>query len=82
MNLRDNHRRRLAKIGLNLCIVAVTQRNQRRQWTRQWLARGGNESVYYRLVRELSLEDPDSLRNFIRLNKQQYQEVLSLVSCI
>ncbi|MPC79353.1 hypothetical protein E2C01_073876 [Portunus trituberculatus] len=32
------------------------------------------------MVRELSLEDPDSLREWIRLDRTQYQQVLRLVT--
>ncbi|KAK3875137.1 hypothetical protein Pcinc_019978 [Petrolisthes cinctipes] len=51
-----------------------------RIWTRPWLSRRKEESVYYRLVRELSLEDPQTLNQWIRLNKTQYHHLLDLVT--
>lgn len=74
-----DRRRRLAAIGLNLCVLAHYM-PRKRLWARPWLRRRNTESVYHRLVRELSLEDPETLRNFIRLNRDQYHELLRRVT--
>ncbi|XP_045111040.1 uncharacterized protein LOC123504521 [Portunus trituberculatus] len=42
-----------------LAICLMRERDEQlRVWTRPWLSRRRQESVYFRLVRELSLEDP------------------------
>lgn len=51
-------------------------------WVRSWLKRRETESVYHRLVKELSLEDPNEMRKFPRLDKAQYSYLLELVTPI
>ncbi|XP_045125985.1 uncharacterized protein LOC123513143 [Portunus trituberculatus] len=68
---------------LLLAIYLLRERDEPpRVWTRPWLSRRLQESVYFRLVRELSLEDPDLLREWIRLDRTQYQHVLRLVTSL
>ncbi|MPC87794.1 hypothetical protein E2C01_082668 [Portunus trituberculatus] len=45
-----------------------------------WLARRESESVYHRLLKELSLEDHDTLKSWTRLDKDQYHRLLELVT--
>lgn len=47
---------------------------------RSWLARREGESCYHRLIRELSLEDHETLKNWTRLDYNQYRELLQLVT--
>lgn len=56
------------------------KKRKKRVWSREWLQRRREESVPFRLMRELNEEDPHTLRQWIRLNKQQYQELLSMVT--
>ncbi|XP_045126554.1 uncharacterized protein LOC123513458 [Portunus trituberculatus] len=64
-----------------LAICLMRERDEQpRVWTRPWLSRRRQESVYFRLVRELSLEDPGALREWIRLDRTQFHHVLQLVT--
>ncbi|MPC59016.1 hypothetical protein E2C01_053031 [Portunus trituberculatus] len=49
-------------------------------WMRSWLKRRETKSVYHTLLAELRLEDSKTLRQWIRLPKEQYQELLRLVT--
>ena len=70
----------IAEIVLLLALKRKQlQQKKRRLWSRQLLLRR-EESVAYRLVRELREEDPATLRQWIRLDLEQYQELLALVT--
>ena len=56
------------------------QKRRRRLWSRGWLKKRREESVAFRLVRELEAEDPDTLRQWTRLDQHQFQELLAQVS--
>lgn len=56
------------------------QKKKKRLWSRQWLQRRRGESVAFRLLRELQAEDPATLRQWIRLDLQQYQNLLLQVT--
>ena len=56
------------------------QQKKKRLWNPQWLLKRREENVAYRLVRELREEDPATLRQWIRLDLEQYQELLALVT--
>ncbi|KAJ8959580.1 hypothetical protein NQ314_006229, partial [Rhamnusium bicolor] len=53
---------------------------KKRVWIRDWIRRrstlGGSEL----LLKEISTEDPDSYRNFMRLSVEKLQELLKLVT--
>ncbi|XP_066971926.1 uncharacterized protein [Macrobrachium rosenbergii] len=53
---------------------------KKRLWTRPWLARRQEGSVYYKLLRELSSEVPDTMRKWIHLSKEAYLKLLQLVT--
>ncbi|KAG0720130.1 hypothetical protein GWK47_006964 [Chionoecetes opilio] len=61
-------------------IINRRRRAKKRAWIRSWLARREKESVYHRLLKELSLEDHETMRNWIRLDKDQYHKLLQLVT--
>ena len=61
-------RYRLALTGINWCVLAPNL-PRKRLWTRFWPRRRKTESIYCRLVRELSLEDPVTLHSLLRLNR-------------
>ena len=69
-----------------LYFIMCVQRRKRarlakkRLWMRSWLARREKESVHHRLLRELRLEDHETLKNVTRLDCKQYQELLQLVT--
>lgn len=56
------------------------EKKKKRIWSRDWLKKRTEESVAFRLVRELSAEDPDTFRQWTRLEEHQFQELLAQVS--
>ena len=50
-----------------------TKNRNRVEWIRPWIARREQRGVYHLLIRELSLEDATSYREFFRINKEQFQ---------
>ncbi|MPC99155.1 hypothetical protein E2C01_094551 [Portunus trituberculatus] len=69
-----------AILAVGLYAIALQNKRKRkaRIWTRRWLARR-QESLFRNLVQELSLEDEEGYRKFMRLNKLQFHEILELV---
>ncbi|KAG0725785.1 hypothetical protein GWK47_037935 [Chionoecetes opilio] len=63
-----------------MCIINRRRRAKKRAWIRSWLARREKESVYHRLLKELSVEDHETMKNWIRLDKDQYHKLLQLVT--
>ena len=59
-------------LALAFCMMKDREENTK-VWSRPWLQRRHQESVYFRLVKELTLEDPNALREWIRLDRTQYQ---------
>lgn len=53
---------------------------KRKLWRRRWLLRRREESVAFRLMKEITEEDPATLRQWIRLDREQYEELLALVT--
>ncbi|KAK4295466.1 hypothetical protein Pmani_031986 [Petrolisthes manimaculis] len=56
------------------------QEKKKRLWSRQWLQKRRDKGVLCRQVRELKEEDPHTLRQWILLDHQQYQELLNMVT--
>ncbi|KAK4311476.1 hypothetical protein Pmani_017027 [Petrolisthes manimaculis] len=63
-----------------LLLIKKKQQKKKRLWSRDWLKKRSEESVQFRLFRKLKAQDPDTLRQWTRLNDQQYQELLCLVT--
>lgn len=69
------------RVSLALALCMMRDEDERsRIWSRSWLATRDKESVYHRLVKELTLEDPNTLREWILLDRTQYQHLLRLVT--
>lgn len=54
--------------------------NKRRCWRKNWVARRPQEGFYAKLLIELRTEEPELYRNFLRMDLQQYEHLLSLVT--
>ena len=72
-----------------LCLVSLlihitrkrkSRQRNRRIWTRSWLLKRHQLGAYHRLIPELTLTDPESLRNFIRMDLSTFEDLLRLVS--
>ena len=55
------------------------KRAPRRWWTRQWILRREDLGEYKNIFRELQAEDPDSLKQFIRMDFNVFTEVLERI---
>ncbi|XP_046409143.1 putative nuclease HARBI1 [Ischnura elegans] len=80
----DNDNANIARVAFCVGVVAAVlqgrRRNRRRLWSREWLSRryaAGSMSLLYR---ELETEDPESFTNFLRMDNNNFRELLELVS--
>lgn len=55
-------------------------RKRRRWWVRSWVLRRQALGASNRLLRELAEEDPDAYLNHLRMNKEKFDELLTMVS--
>ena len=69
-----------------LIAILLLRRRQKRTfpinrtiWTRNWILRRPERGVYANLLQEFRLEDPETFRQFHRLDKDLFQEVLAKV---
>ena len=64
--------------------ISRRQHQQRRQrrllWVRDWLLRRNEGSQFSNLLQELSVEDHASFQNYMRLDRDQFREMLELVT--
>ncbi|KAG0718480.1 hypothetical protein GWK47_000796 [Chionoecetes opilio] len=73
--------------ALTVLIMAEEEENAERArnmkarkiWSRNWLKRRTEGSQYKNLVQELALEDENGYRNWMRLDRCQFHEVLELI---
>ena len=56
------------------------RRRQRRCWVRPWLTRRNQLGQYDQLMTELEREDPAAYRNFIRMDRELFRELVERVS--
>ncbi|XP_077869675.1 uncharacterized protein LOC144361748 [Saccoglossus kowalevskii] len=73
------------EISLLLLLLLRRRRRRlraacRRRWTRSWVMRRQSQGAYCNLIQELNAEDPDKFRQYHRLDKQSFQDVLEMVS--
>ena len=55
------------------------QRKKRTLWVRHWISRRGRLGASNNLLRELKLEEPTDYKNFLRMNGQQFDQLLEKV---
>ncbi|XP_046850278.1 uncharacterized protein LOC124443792 [Xenia sp. Carnegie-2017] len=51
----------------------------RKLWTKRWIQRRQSQGVFNNLVRELNAEDPEKFRQFHRLDRDCFDNILQLV---
>ena len=76
------------EIIVSLCIIIIAsavQRIQRRKrprkkWVRAWIQRRRKHGAHHALMQELSAEDPEGFRNFLRMDTKDFQELLRKVT--
>lgn len=67
-------------------IIVLKQKKHklknRREWVRKWIQRRDQCGVSNTLINELSIEDPRSLHNFLRINENMFNTLLNKVSLL
>ena len=63
-------------ISLCLIIIASAALRIRRGWTRAWIYRRRQFGAHHALIKELASEDSHNFRNFIRMDKEDFDELL------
>ena len=56
------------------------RRRQRTVWVRPWLQRRAELGQYDRLMTELEMEDPAGYRNFIRMDRHLFSELVDVLT--
>ncbi|MPC80964.1 hypothetical protein E2C01_075563 [Portunus trituberculatus] len=79
----------MTRMAMALVVIAMAEykesagggknRKKRKIWTRPWLAQRVEGSQYNNLIQELALEDQDRYKNWMRLDRNQFLEVLELI---
>ena len=59
---------------------ARIKRRNRRVWVRGWIARRQEMGAFHRIVRELATEDPSSFMEYLRMDEDHFNHLVSLVS--
>ena len=75
-------------IAISLCLIIIAsaalrlqrERRRPRRWVRPWINRRRQFGAYNALMKELASEDPQSFRNFLRMDKQDFDELLLKVT--
>ncbi|CAC5416262.1 unnamed protein product [Mytilus coruscus] len=75
--------KRKKKRALKYIVAAIAAKRRtkkvKRNWTKPWLTRRADLGVCQTLLKELSNEDSDSFRNFLRVSPQQFAYLLDMV---
>ena len=75
-------------VTISLCLIIIASaalrirhdRRRPRRWARAWIYRRRQFGAHHALMKELAFEDPHSFRNFIRKDKQDFDEILTKVT--
>ena len=59
---------------------ARIKRRNRRVWVRGWIARRKEMGAFHRIVRELATEDLSSFKEYLRMDEDHFNHLVSLVS--
>lgn len=55
-------------------------KKKRKCWTKNWIRRRPEEGFYAKLFVELKAEEPDFFFSFLRMDEQQFEQLLALVT--
>ena len=71
----------LLAIAATCAVIACVQPKRKRKcWTRPWLKRRQQTGAYHCLMQELQSEDPAAIKNFLRMEVPQFEELLEKVA--
>lgn len=68
-----------------LCLLLIRRRRRRlpascrKTWTKRWIMRREAQGAFNNLIRELNAEDPEKFRQFHRVDRQSFEEILGFV---
>jgi hypothetical protein len=62
------------------CHIICNNQRGRRTWVRPWIQLRREVGAYHTLMRELEQEDERCFKNFVRMNKEDFEELLHRVS--
>nr|CAI5835834.1 unnamed protein product [Callosobruchus analis] len=69
----------IAITGGFICLDQRKRRKSRRVWTYNWLQKR-NKFSHMAFLRELAANEPQDVKNYMRMSKTSFQELLQLVS--
>ena len=77
--MSNNHKRNLAipLIGIYLETDEIASKRERSMWIRDWLTLK-HLCRYDNLLRELSLEDKNNYRRWLRMNEDSFKKLLAI----
>ena len=52
----------------------------RKTWVKSWVSRRQTQGACANIVRELNYEDPEKFRQYHRLDRTSFEEILALIS--
>ena len=75
-------------IAVSLCVIIIASailrikrdRRRPRVWARSWIRRRARYGAHHSLINELSSEDPKGFRNFVRMDVNDFEELLTKVT--
>ena len=75
-------------VAVALCLIIIASaalrircdRRRPRQWALAWIYRSRHFGAHHASMKELTSEDPHSFRNFTRLDKQDFDKLLTKVT--
>lgn len=68
-------RKKIAAAIIVIDFLSKKQKKPRSVWERKWIERRKLYGAYNALSRELRMEDPSQLRNFIRMSAEDFEEL-------
>lgn len=79
IKLARRKRKAIALIGMYLLFKRRQATTRRKIWRKPWFALHDEQGVYHNLIKELEVDD-GSFRNYVRLTKDQFDEVVERVT--
>lgn len=73
-------REKIAAAIIVIDFLSKKQKKPRSVWERKWIQRRKLHGAYNALSRELRMEDPSQLRNFIRMSAEDFEELSSWIA--
>ncbi|XP_046864372.1 protein ALP1-like [Xenia sp. Carnegie-2017] len=69
-----------------LLLLLLRQRRRRLRakkrkiWTKKWILRRESQGAFTNLIREINVEDPEKFRQYHRVERRSFEEILGIVS--